>query len=256
VCLGGQWLFHSAVSHSLLFPTFPLSFPLSLLLKMPSVTYSASGNKGYYAAGSKADTTVGLVVVQEWWGLNKQMEGMTERFAAQGMHALCPDLFHGRVAATEDEAKHLMGALDWPKAVEELQEAVAFLKGKGAAKVCVVGFCMGGALAAAAAVKFPGEIAGALPFYGTPPAVFADLAKTGVPVQGHFGEKDLDHPGFSDPAAADAYEKQLAEAVVEHTIFRYPGVGHAFMNEARPEAFNKEASDLAFTRAVKFILSV
>ncbi len=74
---------------------------------------SASGHLAS-AEGSSA----GVVVIQEWWGLNDQIRGVADRFAAEGFNALAPDLYGGRVTAEPDEANHLMGGLDWLGATE------------------------------------------------------------------------------------------------------------------------------------------
>ncbi|KAI9226730.1 MAG: dienelactone hydrolase [Piptocephalis tieghemiana] len=223
---------------------------------MPLISYhSNNDNKGYYVKASGKDTGVGMIVLQEWWGLNRQMEGLTERIAAQGIHALCPDLYHGRVAATEDEATHLMEGLNWDKAIEEIKEAIQYLREHGAKKVVVTGFCLGGALANASAVLLSKEIDGAMPFYGVPPKSVVDMKEAGVPIQAHFGANDT-HTGFSDPDTQEQYKKDLEASGIKYTVFQYEGAGHAFMNEKRPEAHDPAASALAFERLLEFAKSV
>ena len=63
---------------------------------------------------------------------------------------LIPDIYHGKLGIDKEEAHHLYSNLDWPRAVEELSQAVQFLKEEGSEKVGAIGFCMGGALAVAA----------------------------------------------------------------------------------------------------------
>jgi len=52
---------------------------------------------GYLATA--AGSTKHVVVIQEWWGLNDQIRGVCDRFAAAGFNALAPDLYQGRVTA-------------------------------------------------------------------------------------------------------------------------------------------------------------
>src|SRR6202007_2051225 len=105
--------------------------------------------KGYLAAVGKGP---GIVVIQEWWGLNDQICGVADRFARAGYNALAPDLYKGRLTAVPDEANHLMSNLNFPDAThQDLRGAVQHLKGQGG-KVAVMGFCMGGALTVAACV--------------------------------------------------------------------------------------------------------
>ena len=77
---------------------------------------------GYLAAapGAKA----GIVVIQEWWGLNDQIKGVADRFAAAGYNALAPDLYAGRVTQDPDEANHMMSGLDWDGAYKDVRGAV------------------------------------------------------------------------------------------------------------------------------------
>jgi hypothetical protein len=103
--------------------------------------------KGYFAQAGAGRP--GIVVIQEWWGLNDQICGVADRFARAGYNALAPDLYEGRVTQKPDEANHLMTGLDFPGAAhQDIRGAVQYLVAQGG-KVGVMGFCMGGALAAA-----------------------------------------------------------------------------------------------------------
>ena len=103
------------------------------------------------APGSRS----GVVVIQEWWGLNDQIKGTADRFAEAGFTALAPDLYHGRVTQKPDEANHMMEGLDWVGATEvEIHGACRRLK-ESCDKVGVTGFCLGGALTVIACVKIP-----------------------------------------------------------------------------------------------------
>ena len=108
-----------------------------------------SSCKGYLAdAGSGKP---GVVVIQEWWGLNDQIKGVADRFAAAGYNALAPDLYKGRVTQKPDEANHMMNGLDFVGATDQdIAGAVQHLAATSR-KVAVMGFCMGGALTVAAA---------------------------------------------------------------------------------------------------------
>src|SRR6266481_7956411 len=84
--------------------------------------------KGYLAVAG--DSRPGIIVIQEWWGLNDQICGVADRFARAGYNALAPDLYKGRVVSTPDEANHLMTGLDFPDAThQDLQGAAQHLKG-------------------------------------------------------------------------------------------------------------------------------
>jgi len=68
--------------------------------------------KGYLAMAGH--DRPGVIVIQEWWGLNDQICGVADRFARAGYNALAPDLYKGRLTTEPDEANHLMTGLDSP----------------------------------------------------------------------------------------------------------------------------------------------
>jgi len=150
--------------------------------------------RGYLAdAGASAP---GVILIQEWWGLNDHIKDLADRLAAAGLTTLAPDLYRGRLTTDADEANHLMTGLDFGDAThQDLRGAVDFLAQRGQ-PVGVTGFCMGGALTVAAAVHLKG-LSAAVCFYGIPPAEFADPAQIRIPFQGHFATKD----GWCTPAA-------------------------------------------------------
>jgi carboxymethylenebutenolidase len=188
----------------------------------------------------------GIVVIQEWWGLNDQICGVADRFARAGYNALAPDLYKGKVTSEPDEANHLMTGLNFPDAThQDLNGAVKYLREKSN-KVAVMGFCMGGALTIAAAVHVP-DIDAAVCFYGIPPEDFADPAKIRSPVQGHFANKD----DWCTPAKVNELEATLKRAGVRHETFRYDAA-HAFFNE-RSSAYDVASSNLAWGRMTEFL---
>lgn len=202
-------------------------------------------NKGYYAEAGKGKP--GIVVIQEWWGLNDQICGVADRFARAGYNALAPDLYKGRVTQKPDEANHLMTGLDFPGAThQDIRGAVQFLKASSG-KVGVMGFCMGGALTVASAVHIP-EAAAAVCFYGIPPKDFADPGKIKIPFQGHFANRD----DWCTPAAADALEADLKKAGANFEIHRYEA-NHGFTNERSEQNYDTKSANEAWERMAAFL---
>jgi carboxymethylenebutenolidase len=200
--------------------------------------------KGYLA--SAGNGRPGIVVIQEWWGLNDQICGIADRFARAGYNALAPDLYKGRVVTTPDEANHLMTGLDFPDAThQDLRGAAQHLKASSG-KLGVMGFCMGGALTVAALVHVP-EFAAGVCFYGIPPKEFADPAKIKVPFEGHFANQD----DWCTPALVDQLETALKGAGAPHEIFRYDAA-HAFFNE-RSAAYDLASANQAWERTAAFL---
>jgi carboxymethylenebutenolidase len=199
---------------------------------------------GYFASAGTGRPAV--IVIQEWWGLNPQICGIADRYAAAGYNALAPDLYHGRVTQDPDEASHLMNGLDFPGAThQDIRGAALHVKALGG-KVGVTGFCMGGALTIAAAVHVP-EIAAASCYYGIPPREFADPAKIRIPFQGHFAERD----DWCTPAAVADLERAMHAAGSSPEIYHY-AADHAFCNERRPEVYDAACAKLAFDRTLAF----
>lgn len=184
----------------------------------------------------------GVVVLQEWWGVNEQIVAVATRYADAGFAALVPDLYHGVVANDATEAERLMKALDAEQAVHEIAGAVAFLRAHGSAKVAVTGYCMGGALALRSAVRIRG-LAAVVPFYGLPGA--QDWAKVDAPIQAHFAQHDT----WATVAGAEQVKAAVPTAM---ELFTYDAQ-HAFCNERRPDVYHPEAAHLAWTRALTFL---
>ena len=200
--------------------------------------------KGYLAMAGQGRP--GIVVIQEWWGLNDQICGVADRFARAGYNALAPDLYKGRLTTEPDEANHLMTGLDFADAThQDLRGAAQHVQAQSG-RVAVMGYCMGGALTIATAVHVP-EFAAGVCFYGIPPKAFADPAEIGMPLQGHFANKD----DWCTPAAVDDLERTLKTAGVRHEIYRYDAA-HAFANE-RSDAYDVACSNQAWERMAAFL---
>jgi len=201
--------------------------------------------RGYLASAGAGRP--GVIVIQEWWGLNDQICGVADRFARAGYNALAPDLYKGRVTRKPDEANHLMTGLDFPGAThQDIRGAVQHLA-KGGAKVAVMGFCMGGALTVASAVHVP-ECSAGVCFYGIPPADFADPAKIRIPFQGHFANQD----DWCTPAAANALEAAMKAAGQSPDIHRYDAA-HGFFNERRGDVYDAACAEQAWDRMSEFL---
>ena len=108
---------------------------------------------------------------------------------------------------------------------------------------------MGGALTLAACALGLAVDAGSA-FYGIPSSTFCNVENIKVPVQLHFGNKDM-AKGFSDMEAANKLEDQLKRANVTYEFNRYENAGHAFTNK-HSQAYDPEATALANARLVTF----
>src|SRR5919199_6489264 len=130
-----------------------------------------------YLATPESGRGPGVVVIQEWWGLVPHIREVADRFAAAGFVALAPDLYHGDVARSPDEAGKLMMALNIEQTERDLRGAINFLLNDSrvaGGRVGTVGFCMGGALSLYAASKNE-QVGACVVFYGGHPKGKPDL---------------------------------------------------------------------------------
>ena len=197
-----------------------------------TVEFKSNGNMASgYLAKPASGSGPGVLVIQEWWGLDDSLKEMADRLAAAGLVALAPDLYHGQVAGhTEmDKAAQLMQSLPPDRAGRDMSGAVDFLASHQAVTskgIGVVGFCMGGMLAFLVAANRPDQVKLAVPFYGFPQgAMEPDWSRLTATVRGHMAE----HDKFFSAEAARALEAKLRGMGKDVTLTVHPGSGHAFM---------------------------
>jgi carboxymethylenebutenolidase len=189
---------------------------------------TASGHLAVPASGQGP----GVIVIQEWWGLNPQIRGVADMLADNGLVALAPDLYHGELAGHDemDKAGQLMTSLPPDRAARDMSGAVDFLLGHDAVTsdgIGVVGFCMGGMLTFILAAIRGDAVKAAVPFYGFPQGdAVPDWSGLTAVVRGHMADPD----DFFTPDAARALETDL-KGLGKDVEIAVHEAGHAFMNE-------------------------
>ncbi|MCC6525956.1 MAG: dienelactone hydrolase family protein [Polyangiaceae bacterium] len=219
---------------------------------MEKITFPTALGPG---AGSLACPTVerapAVLVVHEWWGLNADIEGLAERLAAEGFVALAVDLYGGRSTTEGAVAMQLAQELRSADAMAHLAGAAAWLRAdpRTNGKVGITGFCLGGAMALAAAFQVPG-LGAAVPFYGNPRGELVDFAAKTPPIQGHYAAVD----GFVDVERTRTIAEgvRAAGGVMELHVYP-PPAGHAFMRASDPAVYHAASAALAWGRAVAFL---
>lgn len=210
------------------------------------MTFTANGSdaSGYLALPTSGRGP-GVIVVQEWWGLDSGIITICDELADAGFVALAPDLYHGELAGhTEmDKAGELMSSLPMERAATDMSGAVDFLSdhesttGSG---VGVIGFCMGGMLTFVLAAARPDQIRAAVPFYGFPSGdAQPDYSAITAVIRGHMASRD----DFFPPEQAAELEKRLRALGLDATLTVHPDTGHAFM--APHNALGTQDSTLA-----------
>jgi carboxymethylenebutenolidase len=214
------------------------------MIDYPSNTHSTPG---FLAQPDSPGRHPGLVVIQEWWGLVPHIKDVAGRFARQGFVALAPDLYHGQAASEPDEARKLAMELDRQRAVAEIVAAMRYLQSLDRVapdKIGVVGWCMGGSLAIAAAAANP-QTGAAVAFYGMPRSLDT-LQSIRCPVLGLYGEHDH---GIS-LEMVHAFDAELEKNEILHEVHIYAGAEHAFFNDSRPHIYNAPAAQDAWQRTL------
>ena len=222
-----------------------------------TVEFKSNGDtaSGYLAVPSQTPAP-GILVVQEWWGLDPGIKAVTDKLGGEGYVALAPDLYRGELAEhTEmDKAGQLMNSLPPDRAARDMGGAIDYLLGHDAVrgdKVGVIGFCMGGMLTLLISALEGERIGAAVPFYGAPLGEMApDWSGLTAPCEGHFAEND----DFFPPEAVKALESQLKDMGKDVTFHVYPGTGHAFAAEHNALGTqDPDAKDTAWDRALAFL---
>jgi carboxymethylenebutenolidase len=202
---------------------------------------------GGYRADPAGAAKGAIVVIQEIFGVNHHIRNVCDRFAAQGYVALAPSIFdrserNFQSGYSPDEvavARKFVAAPDWPAMLRDTQAAIDAVQDVG--PVGIIGFCLGGSVAYAAATKLAG-LKAAIGYYGGAIVRFADDRPT-VPTQLHFGEKDSGIP------LTDVETIKSKRPEVE--ILLYPGAQHGFGCDERA-SYDKPSSDLAWQRSLGF----
>jgi carboxymethylenebutenolidase len=220
-------------------------------LQTRMVDYPVEGGgkaSAYEARPGGAGPQAGIIVVQEWWGLNDHIKDIAHRLAHEGFVALVPDLYKGRVTSDANLASAWMQALDREEAVRILLGAVRFLQEKEptyAEHIGVIGFCMGGSFALLLPCR-TAAIKAAVPFYGDLPEPIDQVKNIRCPVLFIAGGKDR----WINTAKVEKLKKAFQQYGVNGEVRVYPEADHAFFNDTRPEVYNAAAAQDAWTRAL------
>ena len=199
-----------------------------------------------YVARPDAETNAGVILIQEWWGINDHVRDIAGRYAKEGYLCVAPDLYRGRVAQDAAEASSMMQALAIDDGMETIRKALETAAEKyQLERFAITGYCMGGTFALRAACEIP-KLKAAAPFYGDIPEESV-LANLKVPT--------LFIAGKRDAWINEAKVNQLYEAAAKHDlpveVVSYDA-DHAFFNDTRPQVYDAEAAADAWRRVLEF----
>jgi carboxymethylenebutenolidase len=205
--------------------------------------------RGYFVrpakAGGKLPT---IVVIHENRGLNPYIEDVARRLALLNYVAFAPDALTpvGGYPGDEDKARELFAKQDAAKRTEDLMTGLTFAKSRPESngKIGAIGFCFGGGMVNAMAVRFP-DLAAGVPYYGVQPPA-ADVPKINAALMIHYAGND---PRIND--GWPAYEKALKANGKKYEMFSYPNTEHGFHNDTTPR-YDEAAAKLSWQRTVDF----
>jgi carboxymethylenebutenolidase len=208
--------------------------------------------QGYLAQPDDDQRHPGVVLIQEWWGIESHIIDLAQKLAAEGLVTLVPDLYHGKVATEPDDARRqvMLVRENLQRALKEIHGAVLYLRELPEVepkKLGVIGFCFGGNLTYRAAEQFE-EVGVAVPFYGggydpTP----EEVAKVRVPVLAFYGEFD----GGISLEQVRKIESLYKAANKDYEARIYPA-GHAFINPNHG-GYHAESAAKAWPEAIAFL---
>lgn len=190
-----------------------------------------------------------VLVIHEWWGLNRHIRLWTDRLAREGYAALAVDLYGGVVATTREEAMAAMRAVDSERALEVLTTARRWLvenHGEGRSPSASIGWCFGGGWSLALALRDP-ELDAAVVHYGRAEVDPELAASMRARVLGIFGERDA---GIT-PEYVDGLEAALREAGVDCRFERFDAE-HAFANPSSAR-YDHQAANAAWETTRAFL---
>lgn len=206
---------------------------------------SASG----YLARPDSGVGPGVLVLHSWWGLTPFFKGLCDRLAGEGFTALAPDRYGGPTAATVEEAEALQSTQDFERTGRIVTGAASYLREHPATAggaIGVIGFSAGAAWAIHLSSLLPDEVAAVVAFYGTEGANFAAAKARFL---GHYADPDEWEP----IEGVQQMEADMRAAGMDVTFHFYPGAGHWFFEEDRPDAYDAAAAGLAWERTVTFL---
>jgi carboxymethylenebutenolidase len=191
-----------------------------------------------------------MILIHEWWGLNDQIKGLADKFAAEGYIALAVDLYRGKVATNSEDAHQYMSGLPEDRAIRDLKASLDYLQQQPFVKkdkIGSIGWCMGGKLSAQFALAEP-RLAVCVIYYGSVPTDPETLKKFNRPILAFYGENDKS----VTPDMARKFEAEMKKLEKDVSVTVYPGAGHGFANETGKN-YNEAAAKDSWNKTLAFL---
>jgi len=224
------------------------------VIRTRNVDLKVNGDGAYAFVAEPDDDTrhPGMVLIQEWWGIEPHIRDLAQKLAADGFVVAVPDLFHGKIVTEPNEAEKMVmmiaGNID--KAAKEIigaLETVKAMPNVEPKKFGLMGFCVGGFMTYVVASRYP-DLGAVVPFYGagydpTP----EDVAKVNAPVLAIYGSRD-------ESVSKEQRQKieRMYKAAGKDFTVKVFDAGHAFINLSHGDGNEKAAAE-AWPLVVNFL---
>lgn len=200
-----------------------------------------------YVTAPDSGSHPGILLVHAWWGLNECFRDICDELAREGYLVVAPDIYHGDVASTIDEADVRSSELDATRAVEDVSSAFEYLHNhqRFANGLGVMAASMGVYFALRMVQDRPNDVDAAVILYGTSDGEYEG---TSTAFLGHFGENDE----FESERHVEAFRDRLVAGDGSVTFHTYPDTEHWFFESDRPE-YDEDAAALTWSRTIEFL---
>jgi carboxymethylenebutenolidase len=225
----------------------------------------AADLEGYVERPEGEGPFPGMLVIMEIYGISRHIQNACKRLAKAGFVALAPDHFHGDLIPYHDSQAAMAKIPDLKdeRLVKEVGQSLDWLDKQADVKKSahgIIGFCMGGRLAFLSNCRFPGRLQASVSFYGgaTAPGASPDrfgrippigeAEKMQAPIFLGYGADDQGIPGDEHARIA----KTLTDLKKRYVLSVYPGAGHAFLCEERPN-YAPAVAEIAWRDSIEFL---
>ncbi len=224
------------------------------VVRTSKVDLHVNGDNAYAFVAQPDDDAKhpGVVLIQEWWGIEPHILDLANKLAAEGFVVAVPDLYHGKVATEPNDAMRMIMMIrsNVDRAAQEVIGALNTIKAMPNVepkKLGLIGFCVGGFMTYTVAARYP-DLGAVVPFYGggydpTP----EEVAKVNAPVLAVYGSQDNGIP----MEQVEKIERLYKQAGKDITVKVYDA-GHAFLNPEHGMG-NEQAAAEAWPLAVNFL---
>ena len=208
----------------------PVPPPFSPMLVGSMITFTCSDGKtgaGYLASSAK-NTGKMILLFHEYWGLNDYIKSEADRISQElGVPVLAVDLYDGKVASTQEEARTYMQGVTTARATAIINGAIKYAG--TSTRIGTIGWCFGGGWSLQAAILANTQCDACVMYYGQPETDQAKLMLLHAPVLGIYGKKDK----WLTPKVTADFMKAMKKANKSISLYTYDA-DHGFANPSNP----------------------